>query len=131
MSPMLATTGFLALMRVISRHIKSLASADPPGLSTRGTIAATLEFSSASRSLIMLSLPTVESENMRSRLSPELISPTAYTIAIFCLPLSAALFGAGDQFEHFHESGESGKIFFVELLLAVVVDHRYIVYMLL
>ena len=40
-SPMDATTGFSFAVRWICRHIRSLASASPPGLSTRSTTAAT------------------------------------------------------------------------------------------
>ena len=44
---MLAMTGFL--MRTVSRQIKSLAVADPPGLSIRSTMAETLGSSAALR----------------------------------------------------------------------------------
>ncbi len=74
---MLAMIGFL--MRTVSRQIKSLAVADPPGLSIRSTMAATLGSSSAFLSAATIVVdPTADSpNNSLLLLLPSMIGPTA------------------------------------------------------
>ena len=78
---MLITNGFLT--NSSSRHIRSLARALPPGLSTRITIALTVASSFAWRmALIIVSEPIVVSpENVSDELLPVMMGPTALIIA--------------------------------------------------
>ena len=80
---MLTTNGFLPSKVSSSCHIKSLARALPPGLSTRKTIAFTVESSRAWRMALMIVVEPIDSSPRKSaELFPETIGPTALMIAI-------------------------------------------------
>ena len=71
---MLAMTGFL--MRTVSRQIKSLAVADPPGLSIRSTMADTLASSAALRRAATIVVePIAEPPKAPVSLFPSVIGP--------------------------------------------------------
>ncbi len=78
---MLTMTGLPAFCR--ARHIRSLASALPPGLSTRSTIALTVFSSAAWRTALMnVSEPSVSPPKKLVELLPDMMAPTACTTAI-------------------------------------------------
>ena len=87
---MLTTTGFFEF--TTSRQIRSLARAEPPGLSTRSTMPFTLSSSWTWRSAwTIVSEPTVWPPKKLVVLSPVMIGPTMYTTAILSFLLDFAL----------------------------------------
>ena len=87
---MLTITGFTRRHSSTSCQISSAASADPPGLFTRSTIARIEWRRRASRSAsTRVWEPSMRSPNQPSRLRPDTISPSATTSAMrFEPPLS-------------------------------------------
>ena len=92
--------------------MRSLASALPPGLSTRSTIALTVFSSAAWRTALMnVSEPSVSPPKKLVELLPDMIAPTACTTAILGFELRRfCLLAPHEQAHHLHHAAEAAEI---------------------